>query len=124
MTYFIQYWTVYPGSYAFVISMSGSFETGHCSNVSDSGRVVTLHILFDGIPTLTGLEGDMWASKLLTLNTSTSSASIIFDFINPTERSGSTIYARVTVIEVVMFSCPLKGIKRTFIGVTDAGSSI
>ena len=104
--------TVYPGSYelnAAAVSESGSSETGHCSNVYDSGRVCNAphsSVLFDGIPTLTGLEGDMWASQLLTLNTSTSSASITFSFTNPTDRNGRTIFAGVEVIEVVMFNCP------------------
>ena len=92
---------------------SGSFETGHCSNVSDSGRVCNAprsSVLFDGIPTLTGLEGDMWASQLLTLNTSTSSASITFDFTYPTDRNGPTFFAGVEVIEVVMFNCPARKI--------------
>ncbi len=32
-------------------------------------------VLFDDVtPTLTGLDGDMWATQLLTLNTSTSSS--------------------------------------------------
>ena len=107
---------VYPGFYmlnAATISESGSSETGRCSNVSDSGRVCNAprsSVLFDGIPTLTGLEGDMWASQLLTFNTSTSSASITFDFTNPTDRNGPTHYEGVSVIEVVMFNCPARGI--------------
>ena len=107
---------VYPGFYtlnAAAISESGSSETGHCSNVSDSGRVCNAprsSTIFDGIPTLTGLKGEMWASQLLTLNTSTSSASITFDFTNPTDRNGPTNYAGVEVIEVVMFNCPARGI--------------
>ena len=95
------------------VSESGSSGTGHCSDVSDSGRVCSAprsSVLFDGIPTLTGLEGDLWASQLLTLNTSTSSASITFDFTNPTDRNGLTNYAGVSVIEVVMFNCPARGI--------------
>ena len=52
----------------------------------------------------------MWASQLLTLNTSTSSASITFDFTNPTDRSGPTNYAGVSVVEIVMFNCPVRGI--------------
>ena len=99
---------------AATVSESGSSETGHCSNVSDSGRVCNAprsSVLFDGIPTLTGLKGDMWASQLLTLNTSTSSASITFDFTNPTDRSGPVeVYTGVEVIEVVMFNCPARGI--------------
>ena len=77
------------GSYEWnvsAVSESYSSETGHCSNVSDSGRVCNApcsSVLFDGISTLTGLEGDMQASQLLMLNTSTSSVSITFDFSSP-----------------------------------------
>ena len=98
---------------ATTVSERGSSESGRCSNVSDSVRVCNAprsSVLFDGIPTLTGLEGDMWASQLLTLNTSTSSASITFDFTNPTDRNGPTNYAGVSVFEVVMFNCPARGI--------------
>ncbi len=59
------------------ISEKESSATGHCSDVSDSGRVCNTprsSVLFDGIPTLTGLDGNMWATQLLTLNTSTSSS--------------------------------------------------
>ena len=106
------------------MSESGSSETGHCSNVSDSGRVCNAprsSVLFDGIPTLTGLEGDMWASELLTLNTSTSSASITFDFTNPTDRNGPTNYAGVSVIEVVMFNCFARGTGTYHVQVTANG---
>ena len=108
--------TVYPGSYelnAAAVAESGSSESGHCSNVSDSGRVCNApcsSVLFDGIPTLTGLVVDMWASQLLTLNTSTSSASITFDFTNATDRSGPISYTGLEVIEVVMFNCPAREI--------------
>ena len=108
------------------VSESGSSGTGHCSDVSDSGRVCSAprsSVLFDGIPTLTGLEGDLWASQLLTLNTSTSSASITFDFTNPTDRNGPTNYAGVSVIEVVMFNCPARGIGAGSIGVNVADNS-
>ena len=49
---------------------------------------------------------------ITTTNTqqSTSSASITFDFTNPTDRNGPTNYAGVSVIEVVMFSCPVREI--------------
>ena len=108
------------------VSERGSSETGHYSNVSDSGRVCNAprsSVLFDVNPTLTGLEGDMWASQLLTLNTSTSSASITFDFTNPTDRNGPTNYAGVSVIEVVMFNCPARGIGTGSIAVNVADNS-
>ena len=100
------------------VSESASSETGHCSNVSDSGRVCNTprsSVLFDGIPTLTGLEGDMWASQLLTLDTSsTSSVNISFDFT----KNGLT---RFEVLEVVMFNCPARGIGAASIEVFVAG---
>ena len=109
---------------AAAVSESGSSETGHCSNVSDSGRVCNAprsSVLFDGIPTLTGLQGDMWASQLLTLNTSTSSASITFDFTNPTGRNEPTSYYGVSVIEVVMFNCPNREIGTNYVEVSANG---
>ena len=110
---------------AAAIPDSGSSEIGHCSNVSDSGRVCNTprsSVLFDDIiPTLTGLEGDMWASQLLTLNTTTSSASITFDFTNPTDRNGPTNYAGVSVTEIVMFNCPARGIGTNIVEVLANG---
>ena len=78
-------------------------------------------VIFDGIPTLSGLEGDMWALQLLTLNTSTSSASITFNFTNPTDRNGLTIFANVEVIEVVMFNCPARKIGTNSVQVSAKG---
>ncbi len=95
------------------ISERGSSATGHCSNVSDSGRVCNTprsSVLFDGIiPTLTGLDGDMLATQLLTLNTSTLSASITFDFNTAFNTNGVTTYTGVELIEIVMFNCPSTG---------------
>ncbi len=63
-----------------------------------------ISVLFDGIiPTLTGLDGDMWATQLLTSHTFTSS-SITFNF------NGIANYVGVGTIEVVMFSCSMRGI--------------
>ncbi len=96
------------------ISERGSSATGHCSNVSDSGRVCNTprtSVLFDGvIPTLTGLDGDLWATQLLTLNTSTSSASITFDFNTVFDTNGVTTYTGVELIEIVMFNCLPTGV--------------
>ena len=92
--------------------------------MSDSGRVCNAprsSILFDGVPTLTGLEGDMWASQLLTLYTSTSFASITFDFTNPTDTIGATFYLGVKVIEVVMFNCPAREIGTNSVQVSAQG---
>ncbi len=92
---------------------------GHCSYVSDSGRVCNTprsSVLFDGIPTLTGLDGDMWATQLLTLNTSTSS-SITFNF------NGVANYVGVGTIEVILFTCSVRGIGVTSISLHGDGYS-
>ncbi len=90
------------------ISERESSANGHCSNVSDSGRVCNTprsSVLFDGIiPTLTGLDGDMWATQLLTLNRSTSS-SITFNLNTVFDTNGITTYTGVELIEIVMFNC-------------------
>ena len=110
------YYPVYPGEYELssnVISESGSNVTGFCSSLADSGRACNApftSVLFDGIPTLTGLDGDMWARQLLTFNTSVSSASITFNFTVTRDNNGITGYRGVETIEVVMFNCPMRGI--------------
>ena len=107
---------VYPGEYELssnVVSENGSSETGNCSRVSDTGRVCNApltSVLLDGIPTLTRLEGDMWARQLLTFITSVSSASITFNFTVTKDINGITTYTGVETIEVVMFNCPMRGI--------------
>ena len=46
--------------------MNGSSATGNCSNYANGA--CNDPVLFDGhIPTLTGLDGDTWASQLLTI---------------------------------------------------------
>ena len=91
--------------------MNGSSSTGNCSNVAtvlSSAQSVTRcnaptsSVLFDGnIPTLTGLDGDMWASQLFTLQTTNSlRREIIFDF------TGTSGYIGVKRIELTMFLCP------------------
>ncbi len=62
----------------------------------------TTSVLQDGIiPTLTGLDGDMWASQLLTINSTTN---ITFDF------QATPGYVGVERVEVVMVNCPEWGI--------------
>ena len=64
-------------------------------------------VLFDdpgGLPTLTGLDGDMWASQLLVMRTSAASTNITFDFHDTPH------FVRVERVEVVMFNCPQWGI--------------
>ena len=52
--------------------MNGSSATGHCSNYANGVcNDPASSVLFDGhIPTLTGLDGDTWASQLLTIQES------------------------------------------------------
>ena len=67
-------------------------------------------VLFDGcVPILTGLDCNMWASQLLTLQTTQSLTNVTFDF---TDTPG---YDRVERVEVVMFNCPQWGIATTTI---------
>ncbi len=65
---------VYPGRYIYVanpiMSVNGSSEDGNCSLIATLCNEPTTSVLQDGIiPTLTRLDGDMWASQLLTINT-------------------------------------------------------
>ena len=121
---------VYPGEYEVsnnAISESGSSATGFCSSLADSGRVCNApltSVLFDGIPTLTGLDGDMWARQLLTFDTSASDAIITFNFTVTRDNNGITIYTGVETIEVVMFNCPMRGIGANNIVVLADGSVI
>ena len=56
------------------------------------------------LPTLTGLDGDMWVSQLLTLQTTNLlRREIIFDFT-------AIDLFRVGRVELVMFNCPEWGI--------------
>ena len=72
-------------------------------------------VLFDGhVPTLTRLDGDMWASQLLTINTIESLTNVIFNF---TDTPG---YVGIQRVEVVMFNCPQWGIASTTITLTGA----
>ena len=106
------------------MSVSGSSATGHCSSVSNKGarlicRDPTSSVLFDGvIPTLTGLDGDMWASQLLTLQKKKfSRPTVTFDF------TGTQDYVRLSGrLEVVMFNCPERGISASTIRVPISSS--
>ena len=108
---------VYPERYTFLTgtSVNGSSPTGNCSNVSMDDTMITClqptsSVLFDGrVPTLTGLDGDMWTSQLLTTNTMESLTNVIFDF---TDTPG---YVGIQRVEVVMFNCPQWGIGSTTI---------
>ena len=102
--------------------MSGSSAAGNCSSVTSTGVISTCtdptsSVLFDGvIPTLTGLDGDMWASQLHTLQRTTSTrATILFDFTSTPGYVGLSASGR---LEVVMFNCPEKGISASTIRVS------
>ena len=81
-------------------SVNGSSATGNCSNYANRAcNDPASSVLFDGhIPTLTGLDGDTWASQLLTIQKS--SVLILFDFTDTPNYTG------VEAVEVVAFTCP------------------
>ena len=79
---------------------SSSPKTFTCTDPTSS-------VLFDdprGMPVLTGLDGDMWASQLLTIQTTAPSTDIIFNFRNAPN------FVRVERVEIVMFNCRQWGI--------------
>ena len=106
-----------PSNYLYptaeTVSVNGSSPIGNCSDVTSClganfrnlsrCEVPTSSVLFDGnTPTLTGLDGDMWASQLLTLQLhNPNRRGIIFAF------RGTPNYIGV---ELVMFNCPEWGI--------------
>ncbi len=86
--------------------MNGSSRDGNCSlTLTARCREPTTSVLQDGIiPTLTELGGDMWASQLLTINTTDLTTDITFDF------EATPGYVGVQTVEVVMFNCPEWGV--------------
>ena len=91
-------------------SVNGSSATGNCAS-STSGTITCADqassVLFDGhIPILTGLDGNTWASQLLTIQTTAEATSvdITFDFHDTPD------FTTVERVEVVMFNCPQWGI--------------
>ena len=115
-----------PGSYTFptgeTVSDNGSSATGHCSNVTVNGTesvcsTPTTSVLFDkNIPTLTGLDGNMWATQLLTLQTASPSTEITFDFTDTPDYSG------VETVEVVMLNCLENGFSVSTINLLEVDS--
>ncbi len=100
-----------PGRYLYlggntIMSVNGSSEDGNCSLLATTVcNEPTTSVLQDGIiPTLTGLDGDMWASQLLTINRDSPTTDITFDF------EATPGYVGVERVEVVMFNCPEWGI--------------
>ena len=116
---------VIPASYSFTdgVSVNGSSATGHCSSATNSSGTITCtdptsSVLYDGhIPTLTGLDGDMWASQLLILHT-THSTNITFDF------SATSKFTRMARVEVVLFYCPEWGMEVQTVRVIAQGRAI
>ena len=100
-------------------SVNGSSEVGHCARVTNEGgrkacESPASSVLFDGIiPTLSGLDGDMWASQLLTLNSLTRFSELSFTFPSTTQ---------VQAVEVVHFNCPFWGISVQFTEEDSAGA--
>ncbi len=92
-------------------SINGSSATGQCSSVNVSNDTSTCldptsSVLFDRItPTLTGLDGNMWASQLLTTEVSSGRSATLT--INFTATLG---YVGVRRLEIAMFNCPEWGI--------------
>ena len=88
------------------------------SSLKTLQHVLTLTlVLFDGhIPTLTGLDGDMWASQLLTIQVAADPRKEITFWFHDTPT--------FTRVEVLMFNCPQweLGVERIII--TDQGETI
>ena len=108
------------------MAVNGSSSTGRCSsfiisNATQNCLIPTSSVLFDGnVPILTGLDGDMWASQLLTINITDNIVNITFDFTDTPDYTG------VGGVEVVMFNCPEWGISVTnidlFVATSTSGS--
>ena len=75
----------------------------------------TSSVLFDS--TLTGLDGDMCASQLLTLQIHNPAGQFLVSDFN-----GTSNYVRVGRVELVMFNCPELGIEVKQIGIWRATS--
>ena len=104
------------------MAVNGSSNRGTCSNFFRSITRLncltpTSSVLLDGnVPTITRLDGDMWASQLLTINTTANTAEITFDFTTTPDYTG------VERVEVVMFNCPEWGISVRLIQLFSASS--
>ena len=97
---------IFPEYYTFSnnnsMTVNGSSPTGNCSDSHLHGTLVTCvqpnsSVLFDwSVPTLTGLDGDKWASQLLTIQS-----------INGCIDIRSTFAFNVTIerVELLMFNC-------------------
>ena len=86
------------------------YVDGTCNDPASS-------VLFDGhIPKLTGLDGDMWASQLLTIERVSTSLQVLFYFTTAPSCS-------VMAVEVVAFTCPEWDIGAVSIGLFDSAMS-
>lgn len=91
--------------------MNGSSLAGFCNNlhtrITDGYCLQpNTSVLFDGHnPTLTGLDGGMWADQLLTLN-GTLSSKVVVGFDD--QRVGVSLCT--CAVAVVLFNCPQWGI--------------
>ena len=107
-----------PESYSFYYgksvngSVNGSSPTGNCSDSHLSDELMTClqpnsSFLFDGcVPTLTGLDGDMWASQLLTIRSINGRIDISSSFIEEIALTPDSDNVTIEKVEVVMFNCP------------------
>ncbi len=90
--------------------MNGSSRDGHCSRgvlntiaMTFTCRAPSSSVLFDGnIPTLTGLDGSMWATQLFTLQSRFAGIDVGF--------TRTPNFRGVRRVEVVLFNCPEWGI--------------
>ena len=101
--------------------MNGSSSSVHCVESSNDflSHICTTQtsVLFDGeVPILSRLDGDMWASQLLTVQTPRFFVQIIFDF------TAIDDYTGVERIEMVMFNCPEWGIGVNKVSLLEAES--
>ena len=104
------------------MAVNGSSSIGRCSililDTKQTCFTPARSVLFDGnVPTLTGIDGDMWASRLFTINTTANTANITFDFTTTPNYTG------VERVEVVMFNCPEWGISVRIISLFGAIST-
>ena len=98
-------------------SVNGSNITSFCSNSLATTNCTSSVVLDGHIPTLTGLDSDMWASQLLTIQNQESQ--FTFDFTNTPD------FQRVERVEVAMFNCPQWGIGvQTIMILGDDGSTL
>lgn len=106
------------------MSVNGSTVNALCSNITVNGTESTCNapnssVLFDGnIPTLTGLDGDMWASQLFTLQPAAPSTELTFGFTEADDNFG------VETVEVVLFNCQERGISVSTITLLEIDSGM